>query len=502
MNIPNIPVLIPAVFLFAALLIPILGYWKRSLCIYPALGASALAVFYSASGLLHTVEHGYVSYHLSGWIPPIGIEYILDPLSAFICLVITSVTTIVLIHSRRIVRFETPDKEMPFYSLAMLLLMGLTGMVMTGDFFNLYVFLEISALAGYALVAIGDKRAPMAAFKYLTLGTAGAAFYLLGVAFIFISTGTLNMADNAAVIHHVDHTIPVMIGLSLIVLGTGLKMALFPMHAWMPDAYSYASSSATALIAPIGTKVSAYVLLRIMFDVFDPSYSAQQLPLAQIVGYLGAIGVIWGSILAISQKELKTMLAYSSVAQVGYIGIGIGLASPLGFIGAVLHILNHACMKACLFLISGNLRFRLGHSWIPRFEDSLRITMPWTAVAFVVAAISMIGLPPTAGFFSKWYLALGSIEQGSWIFLVVLLVSSLLNAVYFFRIMEKMYIRPQTEEMLKAQAQEESPSWGRKEAPWSMLGPVLLLAVSLLALGIFNVWIVTNFIEFMIPTGL
>jgi multicomponent Na+:H+ antiporter subunit D len=310
------------------------------------------------------------------------------------------------------------------------------------------------------------------------------------------------MGDVASVIHHVENTVPVMIGLSLIVLGTGLKMALFPMHAWMPDAYSYASSSATALIAPIGTKVSAYVLLRIMYDVFEPSYTAHQLPLAHIVGYLGAIGVIWGSIMAISQKELKTMLAYSSVAQVGYIGIGIGLASPLGFIGAVLHILNHACMKACLFLISGCLRFRLGHSWIPRFEDSLRITMPWTAVAFVVAAISMIGLPPTAGFFSKWYLALGSIEQGNWIFLVVLLVSSLLNAVYFFRILEKMYIRPQSQEMLEAQAQGEAPVWGRKEAPWSMLGPVMLLAASLLALGIFNVWIVTNFIEFMIPIGL
>ncbi|MFP4083749.1 MAG: complex I subunit 5 family protein [Desulfonatronovibrio sp.] len=498
----NIPVLIPAVFMFAALLVPLAGYWKRSISLYPALAASAAATWFSGSGLLYTIEHGPVSYHLSGWMPPIGIEYILDPLSAFICTVITAIATIVLFYSRRVVRFETPDKEMPFYALSMLLLMGLTGMVMTGDFFNLYVFIEISALAGYALVAIGDKRAPVAAFRYLTLGTAGAAFYLLGVSFIFISTGTLNMADVAQVAPLVENSTPVMLGLSLIVLGTGLKMALFPMHMWMPDAYSYASSSATALIAPIGTKVSAYVLLRVMFDVFEPSYTAGDLPLAQIVGYLGAIGVIWGSVLAICQKELKTMLAYSSVAQVGYIGIGIGLASPLGFIGAVLHILNHACMKACLFLISGNLRFRLGHSWIPRFEDSLRITMPWTAVAFVVAAISMIGLPPTAGFFSKWYLALGSIEQGSWIFLVVLLVSSLLNAVYFFRIIEKMYIRPQSEEMLKAQEQGSAPVWGRKEAPWSMLAPVLLLAASLLVLGIFNVWIVTNFIEFMIPIGL
>ncbi|MFP4108946.1 MAG: complex I subunit 5 family protein, partial [Desulfonatronovibrio sp.] len=312
----NIPVLIPAVFMFAALLVPLAGYWKRSISLYPALAASAAATWFSGSGLLYTIEHGPVSYHLSGWVPPIGIEYILDPLSAFVCTVITAIATIVLFYSRRVVRFETPDKEMPFYALSMLLLMGLTGMVMTGDFFNLYVFIEISALAGYALVAIGDKRAPVAAFRYLTLGTAGAAFYLLGVSFIFISTGTLNMADVAQVAPLVENSTPVMLGLSLIVLGTGLKMALFPMHMWMPDAYSYASSSATALIAPIGTKVSAYVLLRVMFDVFEPSYTAGDLPLAQIVGYLGAIGVIWGSVLAICQKELKTMLAYNSVAQV------------------------------------------------------------------------------------------------------------------------------------------------------------------------------------------
>lgn len=501
MNTSDYPVLIPAIFLFAAIIVPLAGSIRRSLAFYPALAASALAALFAGQSLVRVSGGNAISYHLSGWMPPMGIEYVLDSLSAFVCLVITSVAAAVVFYSRRIVAFETPDKAIPFYSLAMLFLMGLTGMVITGDFFNLYVFIEISALSGYALVSIGDKRAPVAAFRYLTLGTAGAAFYLTGVAFIYISTGTLNMADVSSIIHQVDNTLPVIMGLCFIVAGTGLKMALFPMHGWLPDAYSYASSSATALIAPIGTKVSAYVLLRVMFDVFEPSYTAGVLPLAQLVGYLGAVGVIWGSILAICQKELKTMLAYSSVAQVGYIGIGIGLASPLGFIGAVLHILNHACMKACLFLISGNLRMRLGHSWIPKFENSLRISMPWTSAAFAIAAISMIGLPPTAGFFSKWYLALGSIEQGRWIFLAALLISSLLNAVYFFRILEKMYIRPQTSEMLEAQNQGSPPEWETREPPFSMLAPTLILAVSLLVLGVFNAWIVTTFIQDMIPKG-
>ncbi len=496
----NIPALIPVTFLLASIFVPLLGYWKRSLSFYPALVGAIFGVWFSARGLKMVLEQGRISYHLGGWMPPMGIELILDPLSAFICLVITAVAVLVIFYSRQSVLYETPDKLLPFYALTMLLLAGLCGMVLTGDFFNLYVFLEIAALAGYALVAIGDKRAPVAAFRYLTLGTTGAAFYLLGVAFIFISTGTLNMADVASLLPLVQHTVPVMVGLCLIVLGIALKMALFPLHAWLPDAYSYASSSATALIAPIGTKVAAYVLLRVMFFVLEPEYAMYELPLIKVVGYLGAAGIIWGSLLAICQKELKTMLAYSSVAQVGYIGLGIGLASPLGIIGAVLHILNHACMKACLFMVSGSLRLRLGHSWIPRFEDSLCRTMPWTAAAFAVAAISMIGLPPTAGFFSKWYLALGSIEQANWIFLAVLLLSSLLNAVYFFRILERMYLRPQDEDML--QAQSETGLLCRQEAPASMLAPTLFLAASLLFLGLFNAWIVTNFIQYMIPKGL
>ncbi|MFW5931684.1 MAG: complex I subunit 5 family protein [Desulfohalobiaceae bacterium] len=500
MSSSNIPVLIPVTFLLAALFVPMLGYCRRAWAIYPALAGSVLAFILSVKGMLEVLEQGRISYHLGGWMPPMGIEFILDPLSAFMCLVITGISLLVLFYSISSVIQETPQKYIPFYSLAMLLLAGLCGMVMTGDFFNLYVFLEIAALAGYALVAIGDKRAPVAAFRYLTLGTAGAAFYLLGVAFIYISTGTLNMADVASMMPLVQDTVPVKIGLCLIVLGAGLKMALFPLHAWLPDAYSYASSSATALIAPIGTKVAAYVLLRVMFFVLEPEYALYELPLIKIVGYLGAAGIIWGSLLAICQKELKTMLAYSSVAQVGYIGLGIGLASPLGIIGAVLHILNHACMKACLFLVSGSLRFRLGHSWIPRFEDSLRRTMPWTAAAFAVAAISMIGLPPTAGFFSKWYLALGSIEQANWIFLVVLIVSSLLNAVYFFRILERMYLRPQDEELL--QARGDTAELARHEAPASMLAPTLILAASLILLGLFNAWIVSSLIQQIIPQGL
>jgi multicomponent Na+:H+ antiporter subunit D len=489
------PVLIPLTFLFSALFAPLLGSVHRSLAQITTVFGSTLALLFSLYGLHAVLTNGAVSYHIAGWMPPMGIEFILDPFSAFFCVLLSGVTLLVMVYSKRSVEFEIPTKEIPFYSLSMLLLGGLSGMVMTGDLFNLYVFLEIGALAGYALVAIGDKRAPVSAFRYLTLGTAGAAFYLIGVAFLFISTGTLNMADMSMLLPLVQDSTPVIIGIIFIVLGIGLKMALFPMHAWLPDAYTYASSSATALIAPIGTKVAAYILLRFMFFVVEPDFLRYDLHLLQIVGFLGAVGIIWGSLMAICQKELKRMLAYSSVAQVGYIALGIGLASSLGFIGAVLHALNHACMKACLFFVSGSMRLRLGHSNIPQMTNALSKSMPWTSAAFALAAISMIGLPPTAGFFSKWYLALGAIEQSHWFFLAVLLVSSLLNVVYFFRVLERIYLKPQEDGGVDA----DTLHIPRNEAPVSMLMPTLILATGLLALGLANAWIVTNVIVPMIP---
>jgi multicomponent Na+:H+ antiporter subunit D len=497
------PVFIPLAFLLSAMLAPLLGLILRPLAHITAIAGSAVALLFSMRGLFIVLTEGPISYHLAGWMPPLGIELYLDPLAGFFCVLLSGITLPVLIFGKRSVVQETPQKEIPFYSLSMLLVGGLSGMVMTGDLFNLYVFLEIGALSGYALVAIGDRRAPVSAFRYLTLGTVGAAFFLLGVAFIFISTGSLNMADVSRVLLLSQQSIPVILGMALIVVGVGIKMALFPMHAWLPDAYTHASSTATALIAPIGTKVAAYILLRVLFFVADPDYVSQDIHLTQVVGYLGAIGIIWASMMAICQKEMKRMLAYSSVAQVGYIALGIGLASPLGFIGAVLHVVNHAFMKACLFLVSGNLRLKLGHSRIPELDHTVGRSMPWTSASFGIAAISMIGLPPMAGFFSKWYLALGSIEQSNWIFLVVLLVSSLMNAVYFFRVLEKLYLKPRSASA--SSDDDRVPSAAPRssnEVPGSMLVPTLVLAGGVLVLGIMNAWIINYIIQPMIPKGL
>lgn len=502
----HLPVLVPLMFLLAALIVPAVGVFNRRL-VYPiALLATISSFGFGLVGLKHILAHGPMSYRLGGWVPPIGIEYVLDTLSAFVTLVVVGIALLVMIYARTSTELELSGKEGPYFSVTMLFLAGLTGMVVTGDLFNLYVFLEIASLSGYALVAAGEKRATVAAFRYLLLGTIGASFYLLGLAFIFIETGSLNMADVAKLLPDLYREPTVITGAGLMITGIGIKMALFPLHGWLPDAYTYAPSTSSALLAPIGTKVAAYVLIRILFFVYQPGFVEHMLPITDVVAWLAAAGVIFGSVMAIAQKELKRMLAYSSVAQIGYIGLGIGMASPLGLIGAVLHVLNHAFMKACLFMVAGNLRAQVGHSNIPDFNESLRGKMPWTMAAFSVAALSMVGLPPTAGFFSKWYLVLAGIEESRWIFVAVILLSSLLNAVYFFRVLEKIYMRSATGALAGSELSVEPGSTSHEDAQrevrFPMLLPTLILAAGILLLGLFNAFIVTNVITFIIPEGL
>jgi multicomponent Na+:H+ antiporter subunit D len=373
---------------------------------------------------------------------------------------------------------------MPYYALAMLMMLGFNGMLLTGDLFNLYVFLEISSLSSYALIAIGDKPAPFAAFRYLIIGTTGGTLYLLGVGFLYTVTGTLNIIDMAAMLPMFMESTAVFAALVLMVVGIGVKAALFPMHGWLPDSYTFAATSSTALIAPIGTKVGAYILFRIVLWLFGVELTDAIAPVSYIIGVLACIGILYGSIMAIAQTEMKRMLAYSSVSQIGYIIMGLSLANPWGFAGALLHVLNHAVMKACLFMVSGNLRVKEGHSDISLFDDSYRKKYPWTMAAFSIGAISMVGLPPLAGFFSKWYLALGTIDNSNWLFLAVILVSSLLNAVYFFRILEKVY-------MMNPSKEQKEPSGGSYNEPKaSMLIPTSVLALSLFVIGFANAAIV------------
>jgi multicomponent Na+:H+ antiporter subunit D len=489
--IEHLPVSVILVYCIAALLMPMARMVHKSGMVLTALSAAFLAVGCSILTLIKTLEEGVLRYSVGGWAPPIGIELVADPLSAFFLLVVNLVAAVVLSQSVLNTKLASDTHTMSFQACQMLMLAGFSGIIGTGDLFNLFVFLELSALASYAVLGNGSGRAAHSTFRYLIIGTIGASFYLFGLGFLYAETGSLNMGDVSRILALNGMGMPAQIAFSFIVIGIWLKMALLPLHQWLPDVYTDAPAMSTALVAPIGTKVAVYVLLRMLYGVF-PGESALGI-LYEVLCWAGAVAIIWGSVMAIPQNNFKRMLAYSSVAQIGYIVLGIGMATPFGFIGAVLHVFNHALMKACLFLFSARVESSGSGTDLDQFSSRVRLKFPVATACFTVAAISMIGLPPTAGFFSKWYLLLGSYSNGDWIFIAVILVSSLLNAVYFFRLIEKLYLKtPESESAEDSHGAQIRPS--RKN-----LG-MLIFAISILISGLFNVWIVRTLIEPMLPS--
>ena len=477
----------------------LLGFRRPHLAFPLTLAGVAFSVAASAAALASVLRDGEIRYFLGGWEPPLGIEYVVDHVSAFVVLVVTSVAFAVLVATRRVTAEEVPGRLGTFYTVVLLLLVGLTGMVVTGDLFNLFVFLEIASLAAYTLVFLSGRRGMVAAFRYLVLGTVGGAFYLLGVGFLYFATGSLNMADIARLLPELGDSRAVMAAAVLIFTGLGLKMALFPLHLWLPDAYTHSFSSVNSLIAPIMTKVGAYAMLRMFLSVFSLEYLQDTVPIAGVLVGLGLVGVVLGSILAMAQSDLRRMLAYSSVSQISLIGVGIGLASPLAFVAALLHVMNHAVMKGCLFLTAAAIRRSTGNSEVGRM-NGLGRRMPVTMAAFTLASLSMVGIPPTAGFFSKWYLAQAGIDAGQWTVVAVVLLSSLLTAVYLFRVLERVYLAPSPDEAPHpATAQSGAAAVEQRaaaqEAPVELLVPTVVLAISVVVLGLLNTFIVTHVLE-------
>ncbi|MCP4677527.1 MAG: monovalent cation/H+ antiporter subunit D family protein [Deltaproteobacteria bacterium] len=497
MEVGQFPILIIIVPLLIAFAIPLTGLWTKRLA-FPLVVVAISASFASSLVIALAVHRGGpLNYYMGGWDPPWGIAYYIDHLNAFMAVLVSTIALLITFYSKESIAKERPGKEVPFYCVFLLLFVGLMGMLVTGDMFNLYVFLEVSSLAAYALIAIGDEKgATLAAFKYVVIGTVGACLYLLGVGYLFISTGSLNMADLAQRLPELYESKTILVSLVFFTVGLAIKMGLFPLHTWMPGSYTHAPSTVSAYIAPLMTKVGAYAFIRVMFSVFQPEFSLEKLHFQEILGWTAAVAIIYGSVIAISQKDFKRMLAYSSVSQVGYIVLGITMGNPEGFIGGVLHILNHAFMKGCLFAVAGCILYRQGTRNIEHF-GFLHRKMPVTAIAFAIAALSMIGIPPTAGFFSKWYLILGAVNAGNWVFVGVIMASSLLNAIYFFKVVELIFWKPQTEA-----AAGSAGTIIRKEAPGGMLVPMVILAAGVLALGFASNWVVETFISQAIPPGI
>ncbi len=493
--ISHSPILIVVIPLISAFLTLAIGLWKKKLC-YPfiiiVLSLTALSSIVTLSTVIKT---GTIHYHLGNWDPPWGIEYVVDHLNALVLVFVSFIGLMVAIYSKESVEQEIPEKIAFFYTLFLLEVTGLLGIVVTGDMFNLYVFLEIASLAGYALIAIGEDGAPFASFRYVVMGTIGACFYLLGVGYLYIMTGSLNIADLAHILPNLYHSKVIMVAFVFFIAGVAIKMALFPLHAWLPDAYTRAPSAVSALLAPLMTKVGAYVMIRILFTVFRPEFPIKMLHATDIMAWLGTVAILFGGIMALSQTDFKRMLCYIIVAEIGYIVGGIGIANATAIKGAIFHILNDAFMTACVFVVAGIVMYKTkGHN-ISDFEGLFR-KMPYTATIFMVGALAIIGVPPTCGFFSKWYLLLGGIEAKHWAFVIALLLCTLINVALFFRVIDKgIYLHA-------LEHASEHIEFQRDEAPLSMLIPGLIIAIAIFLIGIFNQAILKNIIEFAIPSGL
>jgi multicomponent Na+:H+ antiporter subunit D len=391
------------------------------------------------AGLLATRVFGgsTVRYVVGGFTAPYGIELVVDGLSATMVVLVAVVSLGVLGYAR-----SAGPRTNAFYSSYLLLVASLTGLSITGDVFNMYVFLEILGLAAYTLVASGDRgESAIAALKYLIVGTVGASLFLLGIGYAYIATGTLNMGDLSAQLAAVGYTTPlVRTAFALMVVGLFVKIAVFPVHTWQPAAYAGSPDSVSGLISALVSTVAAYALVRIVFTVFGVDFLAAN-PFARDILVAGAIvSIVAGSLLAVSQREIKRMLAYSSVSQFGLIVGAVAVANGTALTGAAIHLVGHAIMKGGLFLAAGLIATTDGARTVGEYEG-LAERLPASSGAFGVLAFAMVGIPPAVGFVGKWYIALGAIEAETWPLAVVILASTLLTLGYFARLIERMYFR-------------------------------------------------------------
>ena len=378
---------------------------------------------------------GQLRYAVGAYPPPIGIELVGDAVSLLLVGLIGLATVVAVTQTRH--RSETSPY---LYSQLLLASAGLAGLVVTGDVFNLYVFLEISGLAVYALVA-SRRSAPaaVAALRYLLVGTVGASLYLLGVGFLYISTGTLNMADMAVQLQAVGLAAPpVALGLVLVVVGLAVKVALFPLHSWQPGAYRTAPPAVTTYMAAVVSTAAAYAIFRILTTVFTPAVGDALPTLVLLLQVAAAVSMLAGALFAVRQRDLRLVFAYSSVSQFGVIVLGVTLLETAALVGAVIQLVGHGLLKLGLFVGIAQLVTIGGGATLSDMRGLGRVA-PVRAAALSVSALALVGVPPTVGFIGKWQIAIGAIEAGVWPFAVLIIASTLITLAYVLRLLELLY---------------------------------------------------------------
>lgn len=474
MYVKSFPLIIILLLFISSFSMPLIR--KKSIVKGISFATNFLSVILAILTYFYVNNNGTFKYKMGHFEAPWGIEFNIGIIECVIAILFTVVSFLITWYSMYRIEKNISDKKIPLYYLLFnILLASLLGMVFTNDIFNAFVFIEVSTLASCGIIVVKDNKETVnATIKYLVLSSLGSGLILMGIAFLYSITGNLNMnfIHSELVKVWMNYRKVVLISVGLFTVGLGIKGAMFPLHIWMPDAYTSPIDSSTALLSSIGAKAIIFLLIKVLYRMFGTEI-IYNIRVLDVILVLGSMGMIVGSLLAMFQKDGKRVVAYSSVAQMGYIFLGIGLGNPLGLAAAIFHIISHAFTKPALFLCIDSMRDNAGK----RIENLRGIgkEMPITLGLFTLGALSMVGIPIFPGFFSKWNLSLASVNAGQLYLLAFILLSSLLNAVYYFPIVINGYFG---EENTKGKIYMD------KEQPIVQIIPIGLLILGMVCSGV------------------
>jgi multicomponent Na+:H+ antiporter subunit D len=454
--------------LVVAGILPLVG--KLSRRVLPDLLANATMLFLLVYGAVagRALIAGGPVLQQSPWLgEAVNIRLALDGFSLFMLVAIALVGLAASLFS--IDYMEHYGAKGNYYALYLVMIAGMNGLVLSTDLFSVYIFLEVAAVASYALVAYGLGRDELeAAFKYLMLSVVASAFVVAAIAVIFGMTGSLDFAAVAAALKELNAGAVVGVAAAFFIMGFGLKAALVPFHAWLPDAHPSAPAPISAVLSGLLIKVSGvYAMTRIFLGVFGLTPA-----LSGVLMLLGAVSMVVAALLALGQKDMKRMLAYSSISQVGYVVLGIGIGTPLGIAGGLFHLFNHALAKGLLFLTSGSVQQATGTRDMDDM-GGLAKRMPVTAVTNLVGSLSIAGVPPLNGFWSKLLIIVALVQAGHPVFAVIAVLVSVLTLWYYLIMQRKAFFGKLNEKWAAV-----------KEAPFWMTAATVFLALLCVGIGI------------------
>jgi len=459
------PVLLIVVPLGLAFALPLFGLLSKRMVKYVPVAAFLFNLIVALRMLPEAVKHPLVV-HIGGFPPPFCINLVAGPVGVLFSALIALAGFSVAVYALRYIESGAQEK---YHMLYLFLLTGATGVVLTGDIFNLFVFFEILCISSYALVAyLGDRASIESAVKYLIQGSIGSSLLLIGIGLLYGLFGTLNMADLARQITSAS-PVSIFIPMALMVTGLGIEAAIFPLNAWLPDAHSSAPSSISAILSGIAIEVGLYAVVRVIFTIFGIS------SMLMFFVFLGILTLLIGELCAFSQANIKRMLAYSSIGQIGLVVFAMAMATSLAVSGGLFQLVSHTLGKGLLFLAAGYLVYRSGSMDISSLEGMGK-RMPLTSLAFTIGALSIIGLPPFIGFPSKFLIVRAALAQETVLFIVLIgmvLLGTVIEGVYFLRVVQALYFKKGTGEV------------NRKEAPASGLIPMFLFASLIIVMGIY-----------------